>query len=344
MHTTYDPIRQAVSLRPHHTFGLDVQCRWWKTLRSEDDARAFVMDNLHSTRPLLILGGGSNVLFLKDYDGIVLKNEILGREVVAETPEAVWLRVGAGENWHDLVLHCVAAGWGGIENLALIPGSVGAAPIQNIGAYGVELKDVFDSLEALDLRSGSIRTFDREACRFGYRDSVFKQEARGRYLITRVTLRLHKPPHVLHTSYGAIAADLALRPAPHSIRDVSEVVTQIRQRKLPDPRQIGNAGSFFKNPVIAQAQFEALQARFPAIPSYPDLPGYVKVPAGWLIEQAGWKGHQRGACGVHSEQALVLVNHGGATGAEIYALSEDILQDIAARYGITLEREVNIVG
>ncbi|RMG54791.1 MAG: FAD-binding protein, partial [Bacteroidetes bacterium] len=210
----YPPLRTQVSLRHHHTFGLDVTARWWLSIQNEGEGRAFVVDTLHHRPPLLILGGGSNMLFTGDYPGLVLHNQILGKKVVREDDTHVWLRVGAGESWHGLVQYCLAQDWGGIENLSLIPGSVGAAPIQNIGAYGVELKDVFDKLEALDLHTGESHTFDRTACRFGYRDSLFKREARGRYLITRVTLRLQKPPHTLYTHYGPVAAELARRPGP----------------------------------------------------------------------------------------------------------------------------------
>ena len=337
------PIRTGVSLRPHHTFGLEVTAKWWLSLHSEAEARAFIMDNLHHRPPLLILGGGSNVLFTGDYPGLVLHNQIMGKEVVREDAQHVWLRVGAGENWHALVQYCLDHDWGGLENLSLIPGSVGAAPIQNIGAYGVELQAVFAELEALDLHTGELHHFDREACRFGYRDSLFKGPARGRYLITRVTLRLDKPPHTLHTHYGPVAAELAQRPEPPSIRAVSEVICAIRRSKLPDPAQTGNAGSFFKNPVIPAAHFARLVEQYPDLPSYPEPGGQVKVPAAWLIQTAGWKGLRRGNYGVHPQQALVLVNYGGARGQDIYDLSEEILQSVGQQFGIWLEREVNVV-
>jgi len=274
----------------------------------------------------------------------VLKNSIMGREVVESRNGEVIVRIGGGENWHQWVLHCLEQDWGGVENLSLIPGSVGAAPIQNIGAYGVELQQVFVRLEALHLGSGELHTFEHADCQFGYRNSIFKQQAKGQYLITRVWLRLRNRNHQLHTHYGSIAAELkkaGIRQP--TIRDISRVVCHIRRSKLPDPAELGNAGSFFKNPVVEPQQFEQLLAEYPNMPHYPQEEGGVKIPAGWLIEQTGWKGKRVGNCGVHAQQALVLVNYGGATGMEILQLSRRIQDSVRHQFGIELEREVNVL-
>ncbi|MFN8397794.1 MAG: UDP-N-acetylmuramate dehydrogenase, partial [Bacteroidia bacterium] len=258
---------------------------------------------------------------------------------------SVLVAIGGGEVWHEVVMRCIEQGWGGIENLSLIPGSVGAAPIQNIGAYGVELKDVFERLTAMDLANGEAHEFGLADCQFGYRDSVFKREHKGRYIITEVVLRLQKAPHTLHLEYGAIRDELNLAGiSDPTIGDVSRAVMAIRRSKLPDPAQIGNAGSFFKNPEIPKAQFEALKSEYPNMPGYVVDESIMKLPAGWLIEQAGWKGKRLGNYGVHAAQALVLVNHGGANGSDILALSQAIMDDILSKFGVQLEREVNIIG
>lgn len=334
-------LAEHVPLRPWNSFGIEARARWWAEVDDEEDAVAFLMDNAYSSRPLLLLGGGSNVLFTRDFEGLVLRVAIRGRELLRDDGDEVLLRFGAGENWHEGVRWSLEQGWGGLENLSLIPGTMGAAPIQNIGAYGVELCDVFESLEAIHLPTGQLHHFSRADCQFGYRDSVFKQRYKGQYLIARVCLRLARS-RPLHTDYGDIRQELAKLDHPPGHRDVSEAVIRIRQSKLPDPAQIGNAGSFFKNPVVEAAHYEALAAQYPSMPHYPQADGRVKVPAGWLIEACGWKGHRRGACGVHERQALVLVNHGGASGAEILALSEEIQASVAQRFGIALEREVNL--
>lgn len=336
-------MQRHVSLQSLHTFGLNVSAQWFLAVENEHDLRAAVVDNLDMDRPLMILGGGSNMLFMGDFPGLVLQNQIMGREVVRETADTVWLRIGAGENWHALVQYCIEQGWGGIENLSLIPGSVGAAPIQNIGAYGVELTDVFDSLEAMSLKTGVIQTFDHDACDFGYRDSFFKRRGKGRFAITRVTLRLQKPPHALELSYGTVAKELAEKGLEPSIASVSAVICAIRQSKLPDPAEVGNAGSFFKNPVIPVNHLRALQGGYPDIPHYPQADGQSKIPAAWLIQQAGWKGKNFGTYGVHPRQALVLVHYGGASGQEIYDLSEQIRQSVGGKFDIWLEREVNVI-
>ncbi len=330
------------SLLPHNTFGLDVRAQHFAEIQTVDDLRRI----LHEERqPLLLLGGGSNIVFARNVQGWVLKNAIRGMEVVREFPEKVWVKVGAGERWHDFVLWAVAHGYGGVENLSLIPGTVGAAPIQNIGAYGVELKDVFHCLEAVDLqqKSGPMRTFSHAQCQFGYRDSVFKREEKGRWCITSVTFSLTKTDHRINTSYGDIQRTLEeMGVAQPSIADVSQAVVRIRSSKLPDPAVIGNCGSFFKNPETDRAVLERIRSTHPQVPHY-DLPNErVKIPAGWLIEQCGWKGKRVGNTGCYEKQALVLVNHGGATGEEVSNLAYTIIQSVDEKFGIRLEPEVNI--
>ena len=332
------------SLKPYNTFGIDAKARYFAEARTVDELRRVVLSETFRNVRKLFLGGGSNVLFTGDFDGLVVLLRIEGVEVLRETDTHVWLRAGAGVNWHALVLHTIDQNLGGLENLSLIPGTVGAAPMQNIGAYGVEIKDTFDHLEAMDATTGEIRVFDNAACRFGYRESVFKHEVKGRYVITSVTFRLQKNPSVFNTSYGDIHKTLAeMGVETPTLRAVGEAVVRIRQSKLPDPREIGNAGSFFKNPVIPQAQFERLLARHPDLPSYPAEPGMVKVPAGWLIERCGWKGRRVGNTGVHARQALVLVNHGGATGAEVRTLSEKVRASVKDAFGVVLQTEVNFI-
>jgi UDP-N-acetylmuramate dehydrogenase len=292
--------------------------------------------------PILVLGGGSNVLLTTDFKGTVLKNEIKGIECIHENEELIYVKVGGGEVWHDLVMYCVERGWGGIENLALIPGSVGAAPMQNIGAYGVEIQQVFHEADAISLTDGSLHHFNKEQCKFGYRESIFKHELKGNMVITHVTFVLSKNPR-LNTGYGAIKEELSkLGIELPNIRDIAEAVIRIRMSKLPDPNVLGNAGSFFKNPEIDLKDFELLQTNYPDIVGYP-LPDFkVKLAAGWLIEKAGWKGVRYGDAGCHEKQALVLVNHGHATGSEIFQLSEKIISSVHEKFGVILHREVNI--
>jgi UDP-N-acetylmuramate dehydrogenase len=297
----------------------------------------------------LILGGGSNILFTKDYDGMVLKNEISGIKVLHEEPAYVYVKVGAGENWHSFVLHCIDLHWAGVENLSLIPGNVGAAPMQNIGAYGVELSSVFLSLEAFHLKEKKIVTFTAADCGFGYRESVFKNKLKDQFVILSVTFKLKKQP-VFHTSYGAIEQELEKMGVKElSIKAISDAVISIRKSKLPDPKEIGNAGSFFKNPSVSKEKSQILNSKFQAINGHENVDGTVKLAAAWLIEQCGpeygtsWKGYRKGDAGCHSKQALVLVNYGNAQGKEIYDLSEEILQTVKEKFGIILEREVNIV-
>lgn len=332
-------IQENVSLKPYNTFGIDAKAKRFGAFATLEELKVGL--EAKGKDQLLLLGGGSNILLTRDYDGIVLKNDMLGISVVKEDEDKVWVKAMAGENWHEFVLYCIEKGWAGVENLSLIPGTVGAAPMQNIGAYGVEIKDVFESLEALDIANGHIREFDKKACQFGYRESVFKKELKGDYIICSVTFKLDKTPQ-FKTSYGAIQDTLKeMGLEKLSIKAVSEAVIKIRQSKLPDPNEIGNSGSFFKNPVIDMIDYEGLKAEFPNIPGYKQANEKIKVPAAWLIEQAGWKGKRFGEIGVHQNQPLVLVNYGKGKGADIAALSEDIRNSVQDKFGIILTPEVN---
>ena len=336
-------IQENTSLQAFNTFGIDVRARYFTALQSVSEMQALLQQDQWRDQNKFILGGGSNILFTKDVDALVIKNELRGIAVVKEDDEAWYVQSGAGENWHGFVMHCIAQGWSGVENLSLIPGNVGAGPMQNIGAYGVELKDVFHELEALNIATGEIETFDNAACQFGYRESVFKRALKGQHIITSVTFRLLKTP-VLNTSYGAIEQELErLGETSANINNISQAVINIRQSKLPDPNKIGNAGSFFKNPVVDNELVEKVRTNFPNVVSYPVSETHSKLAAGWLIDNAGWKGHTRDTYGVHKNQALVLVNYGGAQGNQIYDLSTDILASVKEKYGVDLEREVNIL-
>ncbi len=333
-------IQKSYSLQELNTFGIPAIADGFAAFDSVETLRE-LLNHRGEYEQLLILGGGSNILFTKDVHALVLRNEIKGIDVLSDEGTTVIVKVGAGVVWHDFVLHAVENGWGGIENLSLIPGSVGASPMQNIGAYGVEIKDVFHSLEALHIESQTIKTFTKEECNFGYRESVFKRELKNQYVITSVTFRLSRNAE-LKTSYGAIQDELAALGLNPSIQSISEAVIAIRNSKLPNPKDLGNAGSFFKNPVVPKSLSDELKKTYPNMPSYPQPDGTEKLAAGWLIETAGWKGKRIGNCGVHAKQALVLVNYGGATGNEIYALSEAVLTDVRNQFGVQLEREVNI--
>lgn len=336
-------IQENVSLRPFNTFGLEATARFFVEVGSVDMLYQVLQLPDFQNVSKLFLGGGSNILLTQDFDGLVVKINIGGIELSKENHEQVWVKVGAGVVWHQLVMHCIAQNWSGIENLSLIPGTVGAAPMQNIGAYGVELKDVFEELTAIEIKTGELKTFNHADCLFGYRESIFKHEGKGHYVIVNVTMRLDKTP-TFHTNYGDIQKTLAeMGVSTHSIRAVSEAVIKIRKSKLPDPAEIGNAGSFFKNPEIPQTQYDALKKIFPEIPGYIVSETAVKVPAGWLIEQAGWKGQRFGNIGVHARQALVLVNYGGGTGQEIKDLAFKILASVEEKFGIWLSPEVNFI-
>lgn len=292
----------------------------------------------------LILGGGSNMLLTKDYDGLVIHVNLKGINIVSEDADFVFVKANAGENWHDFVMFCMHKGFGGIENLSLIPGNVGTAPIQNIGAYGVELKDVFESCEAIAVETSEIKTFKKETCRFEYRNSIFKQEAKGKFIVTSVTFKLTKRNHTLHINYGTIASQLkAMHIENPSIQDISKAVIDIRESKLPNPKIIGNSGSFFKNPIVSKELYTKLLENFQDMPSYPVSDSDVKIPAGWLIEKAGFKGKRVGDYGVHKNQALVLVNYGNAQGEDILKFSELIQSTIKRLFNISIEAEVNIL-
>ena len=342
-------LEENVSLRPYNTFGLDVQARYFARFASADELRGLLKLPQVQAADKLILGGGSNLLFTQDFNGVVLKNEIRGLEISSEDGDTgtALVRAGAGEGWHGLVEYALDQGLSGIENLSLIPGTVGAAPLQNIGAYGAELRDTFDHLEAVALGTGELRVFTAGECGFGYRESVFKNVLKNQFVVTAVVLRLHRQARP-NVRYGAITetlAELGIEGEP-TPQDVSRAVVHIRRSKLPDPAEIGNAGSFFKNPEISQARFDHLKSQHPDLPGYP-VPGGVKVPAGWLIERAGWKGQRRGpgagTHGVHDRQALVLVNHGGATGGEVRDLAEEIIASVRQQFAIELHPEVNIL-
>lgn len=331
-------------LQAHHTFGIQVYCDQWIEVHTTDELQIALQQQQQSNTPYLILGGGSNILFTQDYPGTIICNRIGGIEMQEASDNTVLVTAGAGVVWHDLVTQCVQKGWGGIENLALIPGTCGAAPIQNIGAYGVELKDVFHSLQALDVDTGAIHTFQADACQFGYRDSIFKSTHKGKYIILNITLRLHKAPHTLKTEYGAIMDALRTKDiAAPGIQDIMEAVMHIRSTKLPDPKVTGNAGSFFKNPEIPDAQAKVLKDQFPGMVTYPTGAGMQKLAAGWLIEHCGWKGHREGDAGVHPKQALVLVNYGQTSGNDIVQLAHKIQDSVESTFGIRLTPEVNIL-
>ena len=328
-------------LKAHNTFGFDVRARFACRIEREDQLLAAVRDPRAAGLPRLVLGGGSNVVLSGDFEGLVLLVALRGRRLVREDDEAWYVEAAAGENWHDFVSWTLAQEMPGLENLALIPGTVGAAPIQNIGAYGLEMCERFASLRAVELETGEVRELDAAACRFGYRDSFFKRGGRERFVITSVTFRLPKA-WVPRASYADIARELAAEghgDTSPSAQAIFDAVVAVRHAKLPDPSQLGNAGSFFKNPVIDAAQFEALQRREPEVVSYRQADGTMKLAAGWLIDQCGWKGRAMGAAAVHERQALVLVNRGGASGAEVLALAQAIQRDVRERFGVELEAE-----
>lgn len=336
------PIQENISLKPFNTFGIDVNAKYFVDIQSEADLESFLKHPLVQEETLLILGGGSNVLFTKDFMGLVLKISIPGITVENDGDDAI-VTAGAGVVWNDFVQFCVQEQLAGVENLSLIPGTVGASPVQNIGAYGVELKDVFHSCTAYAVETGKGRVFHYDDCQFGYRDSIFKNELKGAYIITDVSFRLSRHAKI-NSQYGAIQAELANRNITRpTIAAISQVVSDIRVSKLPDPATIGNAGSFFKNPVIPAAQLDDIISRYPEVIYYPVGKTHYKLAAGWLIESCGFKGMVQGQTGTWKNQALVLVNHGEATGAEVYSFSEKIVDAVCQKFGITLEREVNIL-
>ncbi len=334
-------IEAQKSLKNYNTFGIDVTAEAFITVKTVNELKEVLSE--HPNTPLFLLGGGSNMLLTKTVDSLVIHLDLKGISVVSENDAVVQLKVMAGENWHEFVQYCIKNNYGGIENMSLIPGNTGTAPIQNIGAYGVELKDTFVSCEALHIKTQELKVFDKEACNFGYRNSVFKNELKGAYIITSVTFQLTKKDHILNTGYGAISEHLVSKNIQNpSIKDISEAVIAIRQSKLPDPKELGNSGSFFKNPVLSAEEFQQFRKNNPEAPFYEVSATTFKIPAGWLIEKAGFKGKRFGDAGVHKNQALVLVNYGNATGEEIWGLALKIQEKVKAQYNIYIEPEVNI--
>jgi len=330
-----------IPLKNYNTFGLSYKADSFINPKTEEEA-AEMIRFIDLSAPLLVMGGGSNLLFVSDFPGTIIHPEIEGIDTLKRTDEHVIVSAGAGVKWDNLVQWCVENGFGGLENLSLIPGCVGAAPVQNIGAYGTEVRETVTMVRAISLSDGMTREFTNDECRFGYRESIFKGELKGKYLITRVFFRLNTSPH-FNLGYGSLR-DEAHKLGPLSLKSVREAVIKIRQSKLPDPSVTGNAGSFFRNPVISTGRVAELKDIFPDIPVYNDTSGGMKISAGWLIEQCGWKGKRVGDAGVHDKQALVIVNHGNATGREIFELSESVRKSVFEKFGIELQREVEIAG
>lgn len=333
-------IQQNISLKNYNTFGISVNAKRFISVTSVYELQQL----LKVEKDIFLISGGSNMLLTKDIEQLVVRIDIKGISIDNEDENFAYLTVNAGENWHEFVLWCIENNYGGIENLSLIPGNVGTCPIQNIGAYGVEVKDVITKVEGLEIETGKLVSFSNETCNFGYRNSIFKNSQKGKVILTSVAFKLTKKNHNLNTSYGAIETELASKNITNaSLKDVSSAVIAIRKSKLPDPKEIGNSGSFFKNPVISKDQFLELQKENPNIPNYPVSDTEIKVPAGWLVEQSGFKGKRFGDAGIHEKQALVLVNYGNASGKEIYLLAQKIQEKVFKNFGISLEIEVNII-
>ncbi|KFE99538.1 UDP-N-acetylenolpyruvoylglucosamine reductase [Chryseobacterium formosense] len=337
-------MQENFSLKPFNTFGVEAKAKYFIEVNSVDELIETLKHAHSQTLPLLFLGGGSNILLTKDFDGLAIKLNLKGISEKALNENEVLVTAKAGENWHEFVMSCLNKNYGGLENLSLIPGNVGTSPMQNVGAYGTEIKDIFVDCKVLNLETLEIETFNLEKCRFGYRDSIFKQKGKGKYVILEVSFKLTSKIHSIKTEYGAIKSELEnLGITNPTIQDISKAVINIRQSKLPDPKEIGNAGSFFKNPTIPLAHFENLKEQFPNIQGYPNE-NFVKVPAGWLIEQCGWKGKQIGNVASHKLQSLVIINAtGNATGKEIFDFSTLIIDSVKEKFGIELDREVNIL-
>lgn len=332
-------MKEHASLKQHNTFRVDASARYFTSIHSVSALQVILSNEKYNAIPCFILGSGSNILFTKEVEGLVIHNQIVGIEKIDENNDHVFLKIGAGENWHQLVLYCIANNYAGIENLSLIPGTVGAAPIQNIGAYGVELTEVLLEVHAIDLANNTLRIFKNAECEFGYRNSIFQHALKNKFIITHVILQLNKKP-IFHLEYGAMKEKLNGKNI--SIKSISDAIIHIRQEKLPDPKNIPNAGSFFKNPILSEALFLSLQKKYPDMPHFKEKNNYIKIPAAWLIEQCGFKGKRFGNVGVHEHQALVLVNYGGATGLEIKKLSESIQQTVQEKFKIQIVTEVNI--
>ncbi len=330
------------SLKNHNTFGIEAKAKEFIAIHSVDELRKVIEEN--PAKKKFILGGGSNMLLTQDIDALVIHVDIKGKKVIKETTEHVWVESQAGENWHEFVLWTLDHDFGGLENMSLIPGNVGTTPVQNIGAYGTEIKDTFDSCIAMNIASQEMKIFTQAACNFGYRESIFKQEVKNQYIITSVVFKLTKVNHIIKTSYGDIIAELAKHNITNpTLKQVSNAVIAIRKSKLPDPKELGNSGSFFKNPIVLKSDFEAIHTKFPEMKFFEISATEVKVPAGWLIEQAGFKGKRFGDAGIHKNQALVLVNYGNATGQEILAVSKKIQHTVFEKFGIHIEAEVNVI-
>jgi UDP-N-acetylmuramate dehydrogenase len=336
-------IKENVNLKSLNTFGIEVYCNYFAEINSIDDFLDLVNNEIYKTNAKLIIGGGSNLLFTKNFNGIVVRNNLKGIEVVSENENEVVVKAAAGEVWHDFVMWCIDKGYAGLENLSLIPGCVGASPMQNIGAYGVEIKEVFEELEAYSVTDASRKVFKKTECEFGYRESVFKHKFKNQFLITSVSFRLKKHAK-LNTTYGAINTELeAMKVKSPGIKDVSNAVINIRRSKLPDPKEIGNAGSFFKNPEVSATKQQELKSKHEALVSYPLENGNYKLAAGWLIEQCGLKGYEQDGAAVHVRQALVLINKNNATGEAVFNLSTYVISKVFDKFGVSLEREVNII-
>lgn len=335
-------IQNQFSLKNYNTFGIEAKARQFVAVHSVAELRTILM--AHANDEKFILGGGSNMLLTQDVNALVIHIDLKGKKIIKEDDDHIWVEGQAGENWHDFVLWTIGQDFGGLENMSLIPGNVGTTPVQNIGAYGVEMKDTFVCCEAMHIETFEMKTFTKEACAFGYRESIFKNEVKGQYIITSVVFKLTKRNHHINTSYGDIQSELTQKGIVNpTLKDVSNAVIAIRQSKLPNPKELGNSGSFFKNPILPKSDFDKIHAKFPEMRFFTVSDSEVKVPAGWLIEQAGFKGKRFGDAGVHKNQALVLVNYGHATGQEILNLSKEIQKNIRDTFGISIEAEVNII-
>ncbi|MCA6423243.1 MAG: UDP-N-acetylmuramate dehydrogenase [Flavobacterium sp.] len=335
-------INYNFSLKKYNTFGIEAKAKEFVAVHTVAELKTILRENLSKTK--FILGGGSNMLLTQDIDALVIHIDLKGKKIVNEDDDFVWVESMAGENWHEFVLWTIDQNFGGLENMSLIPGNVGTTPVQNIGAYGTEIKDTFVSCEAMTIATQTMKTFSKEDCHFGYRESIFKNEAKDQFIITSVIFKLTKRNHKINISYGDITAQLAKNNIQiPNLKEVSNAVIAIRQSKLPDPKELGNSGSFFKNPIIPKADFEKIHALHPEMPHYVISETQVKVPAGWLIEKVGFKGKRFGDAGIHKNQALVLVNYGNATGKEILNVSKDIQATILREFGIAIEAEVNVI-
>jgi UDP-N-acetylmuramate dehydrogenase len=335
-------IHNNFSLKKYNTFGIEAKAKQFVAVHNLAELKS-ILEN-HASDKKFILGGGSNMLLTQDIDALVIHVDLKGKKIIKEDDDFVWVESQAGENWHEFVLWTINQNFGGLENMSLIPGNVGTTPVQNIGAYGTEIKDTFISCEAMNILSLEMKSFTKEDCNFGYRESVFKQEAKDKYVITSVVFKLTKRNHKINTSYGDITKELEKQNiTTPTLKDVSNAVIAIRQSKLPDPKELGNSGSFFKNPIISKELFEKVQQKFPEVKFFEVSPTEVKVPAGWLIEHSGLKGYRKDDAGVHKNQALVLVNYGNATGQDILNLSKYVQKTVFDKYGIEIEAEVNVI-